>query len=85
MSNNHSYSDMSSKELLKLRSEKEEQIQDSHKDIRKLKKKFKSGSYDRQVICEYIIVAQDQIKNLIGSIEGIDRSLEEKLAPAAQR
>jgi len=85
MSTNHSYSAMSSDELLELRSAKVEEIQSSHKEIRKLKKKFKSGSYDRQVICEYIVMAQNQIKTLTGFIEGIDRSLAEKLAPAAQR
>lgn len=85
MSTNQSYSTMSSRELLELRSAKVEEIQSSHKEIRKLKKKFKSGSYDRQVICEYIIVAQEQIRTLTGFIEGIDRSLAEKLTSVAQR
>jgi len=78
-----SYNTMELNELHALRAQKEEEIRSSQKEIRKLRKKFKSGSYDRQVICEYIIVAQDAIKMLTGSIEGINRHLEERVATAA--
>lgn len=80
MSTVKGYSTMEKSELLAIRSQREEQLLESQHEIRKLKKKFKAGTHDRQVICEYIISAQSQIHSLIDSIEAINRSLGAELS-----
>ena len=82
MSSSQIYEGMERSELEALRAEKQARIEAIQKDIRKLKKKFKSGFYDRQVICEYIISFQNQTNSLIATIDGINRVLNQRLALA---
>lgn len=82
MGTTQNYSAMERSELEALRAQKLESMRSIQKEIRKLKKKFKSGSYDRQVICEYIIGFQNQMTGLIATLDGINRVLDQKLATA---
>jgi len=73
---------MDSAELKELRESKMELLKAAEQEHRKLRKKFKSSAYDRQVICEFIISTQTQIKSLIATIERINGILEGKLSTA---
>lgn len=79
-----SYSSMSRSELEAARAEKIDRLSSAQNEIRKLKKKFKSGHYDRQIVCEHIISWQHQMTGLIASIEGINRILEAELVAPTQ-
>lgn len=82
MSTVENYSAMERRELEELKEQKLTKIRFAEREIRKLKKKFKSGQYDRQVICEHIISLQGQITGLIATIDGINKILASKeLAP----
>lgn len=76
------YSAMERSELERVRAEKQTRLSEAQREVRKLKKKFKSGHYDRQIICEHIISWQRQIAGLIASIDGITKALDQKLATA---
>lgn len=76
------YSAMERSELEALRADKLSRLERIQKEIRKLRKKYKSGSYDRQVICEYILGYQAQITGLIASVDGINKILDQKLVTA---
>lgn len=78
----NSYSAMERSDLESLKASKEELLRSAQHEIRKLKKKFKSGHYDRQIICEYILSFQNQTAALIASIKGINEILEGQLAAA---
>jgi len=75
--------DMDRDELLVLRQSKLELLSRADKELKGLKKKFKSPAYDRQAICEFIISTQGQRGSLIATLERINGILESKL-PAAQ-
>lgn len=82
MSASQVYSAMGRSELEALRADKLSRLERIQKEIRKLKKKYKSGSYDRQVICEYILGYQAQTTALIATIDGINQVLNQELATA---
>lgn len=76
------YSAMEPSELEALRADKLYRLERFQKEIRKLRKKYKSGYYDRQIICEYILSYQSQIAGLIASVDGINKILDQKLVTA---
>lgn len=75
MSTVREYSAMERSDLEALRAQKVQSLAGAQKQIQKLKKKFRSGSYDRQVICEHIISFQRQSEGLRTTIAGIDSVL----------
>lgn len=83
MGTEESYSTMEREELQTRMARSYAELEAISQEIRKLKKKFKSGRYDRQVICEHIISLQPRTAYLIETIEGIKRALDQSLAPAS--
>lgn len=81
MGTQQSYSSMDRSELEAARTEKLNRLEAAQHEIRKLKKKFKSGHYDRQIVCEHIISWQHQMTGLIASIDEINKILDKELAP----
>jgi len=75
--------EMDREELLALKQSKLAMLSSADKELKGLKKKFKSPAYDRQAICEFIISTQGQRGSLIATLERINGILEGKL-PAAQ-
>ena len=82
MSASQVYSTMERSELEALRADRISRLERIQKEIRKLKKKYRSGFYDRQVICEYILGYQAQTTALIATIDGINQVLKQELATA---
>ncbi len=82
MESRQPYSAMERSELSALRERKSATLETSLKEVKKLRKKFHSGSYDRAVAQQYMLSYQSQINGLIATIESIDRALRGEPSPA---
>lgn len=82
MDSTQPYSAMERSELTALRESKNNVLQTSLREVKKLRKKFHSGSYDRAVAQQYMLSYQSQINGLIATIESIDSALRGEPSPA---
>lgn len=78
-----SYSAMEHNELKLLRDSKTKLLRETEREIKSLKKMFKTGNYDRQIICEHLLSYQRQRDGLTQAIGWITSKIAEKeLSPA---